>query len=92
MMASASTVSRRYASSTAVAVKVRRDLPGVIWLVVWELLASDDGTEPEPLDVDRQMVYQPGAGPPRGQYEAPQVQLGKALQDAEHVIALIGEA
>src|SRR6266851_8244985 len=71
--------------------QVRRNLPCVIRLVLWELLASDDGTEPEPLDVDRQMVYQPGAGPLRGQYGAPQVLLGKALQDAEHVIALIGE-
>src|SRR5271170_2249847 len=71
--------------------RVRRDLPGVIRLVVWHRLASNNGTEPEPLDVDRQMVYQPCAGPVRGQYGAPQVLLGKALQDAEHVMALIGE-
>src|SRR6266849_1046082 len=68
--------------------QVRRKRPCVIRPVVWHRLASDDGTEPEPLDVDRQMVYQPGAGPVRGQYGAPQVLLGKALQDAEHVIAL----
>src|SRR6266568_5401781 len=35
--------------------QVRRDLPCVIRLVIWHRLASNDSTEPEPLDVDRQM-------------------------------------
>jgi len=55
------------------------------------LLPGEDAAEPEPLDVDGKMAHQPQAGPARGQHRASQGLIGKALDDAENMLALIGQ-
>ena len=77
MMAFASSISFRYKPNTASA-----GTSG---------LTCQTAAEPEPLDIDGEMAYQPQARPPRRQHGPPQGFLGKALQNPEHVIALIAQ-
>ena len=50
-------------------------LPGGVAGGQLHLFAGDNGSEPEPLDVERQMLYEPEAGPPRRQDRAAQLGL-----------------
>jgi hypothetical protein len=50
-------------------------LPGGVPGGQLNLLARDNGSEPEPLDVERQVLYEPEARPPRRQDGAAQLGL-----------------
>jgi hypothetical protein len=69
---------------------VRADLPGGgSGPAQVERLAGDHAAEPEPLVIEGQMPHQPQACPPRRQHWPPQVVLGEAVKNPEHMIALM---
>src|ERR1022692_613533 len=72
--------------------QVRVDLPGIAGGIDGVTgLTGDDAAEPETLDVQGEMLHEPQACPLRRKHGPPQVVLGQAVEDTEHVIALIIE-